>query len=146
MSCPGRVVAPLAPGRALVELAPEAPARCAGGDCRCAGLAPAPAPPRLECRVEGEATAGDPVSVELPRGGGRWAGAALLLYGLPTAGLLAGTLIAERLAAPMAPLGGLAGLGAGLVLARVRERAASARAAFRARLREEPSVPDERSE
>lgn len=139
MSCPARVLARLGPERVLVELAPDAAGGCAaGGRCRCAAatLGARAVPLRLECRLHGGALAGDPVEVELPRGGTRWALAALALYGLPALGLLVGVLVVERVAAPLAPFAALVGLGGGLFVAPrlASPLATSARAPYPARL------------
>lgn len=135
----GRIVA-LAP--AVVEISSGACARCARGrGCGAAALfspaADAGVPIRLRCEEATEAapaadavvgptaaptlSLGDRVEVEIDDRDGRWLRAALLVYALPTAGLLLGASLPE----PWTPAAALAGLLGG-VLAWYRPGAARA--------------------
>lgn len=90
-------------------------ARCARGQgCGALALASASAPVRLRCHTCGPLRAGTPVALDAPGDAG-WLLPVLLAYGLPTLGLLAGSLAPE----PWTPLGAIAGLGGGLLAWRV---------------------------
>ena len=113
----GQIVA-LAP--AVVELSSGACARCARGQGCGAALfssatADAGASIRLLCEAAPDAAAtvtlGDRVEVEIDDRDGRWLRAALLVYALPTAGLLGGASIPE----PWTPAAALAGLLGGVL-------------------------------
>ena len=114
---PGRPAAgPPREGRARVELSAGACARCARGrGCGAALFSPAAGgAPMLDCELPaalGVMAIGDRVGVELDGRDGRWLGAVLLVYALPTAGLLGGALLPE----PWAPLGAIGGLLGGIL-------------------------------